>query len=48
MTSCDFVDDLADEEYEKHLADIPDGSGCTEIWEHLSERRENGDDSDDG
>lgn len=24
-----------------HLADVPDGSGCTEIWEELSERREN-------
>lgn len=23
----------------EHLADLPDGSGCTEIWEHLSERR---------
>ena len=23
-----------------HLDDIEDGAGCTEIWEHLSERRE--------
>lgn len=23
-----------------HLRDLEDGSGCTEIWEHLSERRE--------
>ena len=23
-----------------HVADIGDGAGCTEIWEHLSERRE--------
>jgi hypothetical protein len=22
-----------------HLEDIPDESGCTEIWEHLSEDR---------
>jgi hypothetical protein len=22
-----------------HLDDLPDGSGCTEIWEHLSEDR---------
>lgn len=22
-----------------HLSDLPDGCGCTEIWEHLSERR---------
>lgn len=27
-----------------HLADLPDGSGCTEIWEHLSERRSESDD----
>ena len=23
-----------------HLDDVEDGSGCTEIWEHLSEQRE--------
>jgi hypothetical protein len=23
-----------------HLSDLADGSGCTEIWEHLSERRD--------
>jgi hypothetical protein len=28
------------ERTDAHLADIEDGSGCTEIWEHLSERRE--------
>ncbi|MDG5775667.1 hypothetical protein VB773_06150 [Haloarculaceae archaeon H-GB2-1] len=22
-----------------HLDDVEDGCGCTEIWEHLSERR---------
>lgn len=22
-----------------HLADIEDGAGCAEIWEHLSDRR---------
>jgi hypothetical protein len=22
-----------------HLADVEEGAGCTEIWEHLSERR---------
>ena len=25
---------------DEHLADIPDGCGCAEIWEHLSDRRE--------
>ncbi|WP_199174687.1 hypothetical protein [Halegenticoccus soli] len=28
------------ERHDDHLADLEDGSGCTEIWEHLSERRE--------
>jgi hypothetical protein len=23
-----------------HLDDVADGAGCTEIWEHLSERRD--------
>lgn len=23
-----------------HLEDVPDGCGCTEIWDHLSEHRE--------
>lgn len=23
-----------------HLRDVPDGAGCTEIWEHLSDRRD--------
>lgn len=27
-----------------HLTDVPDGAGCTEIWEHISERR----DADEG
>lgn len=41
--------DIAEEEasdFADHLADIPDGSGCTEIWEHLSDTR-NGDPDDD-
>lgn len=24
---------------DEHLSDVPAGAGCTEIWEHLSERR---------
>lgn len=28
-----------------HLSDVEDGAGCTEIWEHLSERRD--DESDE-
>jgi hypothetical protein len=27
-------------EDEDHLADVPDGCGCTEVWEHLSEQRD--------
>jgi hypothetical protein len=23
-----------------HLAEVPDGCGCAEVWEHLSGRRE--------
>lgn len=22
-----------------HLSDLPDGAGCAEVWEHLSENR---------
>ncbi|MFC6724034.1 hypothetical protein ACFQE1_06525 [Halobium palmae] len=34
-----------EERGESHLADVEDGAGCTEIWEHLSDRREaSGDD----
>lgn len=28
------------EDVDKHLADVPDGCGCAEVWEHLSEQRE--------
>lgn len=40
------TEEAADEEpaiaeaTDDHLDDIPDGAGCTEIWEHLSDRRE--------
>ena len=30
----------ADERDDAHLDDLEDGAGCTEIWEHLAERRE--------
>ncbi len=29
-----------EERADDHLADVEEGAGCTEIWEHLSERRE--------
>jgi hypothetical protein len=30
----------ADDPARAHLADIEDGCGCTEVWEHMSESRE--------
>ena len=33
MSNSDPTDDA-------HLADVPDGAGCTEIWERLSEDRD--------
>lgn len=30
-------------EDDDHLADVEEGAGCTEIWEHLSEQREESD-----
>jgi len=29
-----------EEQGDDHLDEIEDGAGCTEIWEHLSERRD--------
>ena len=31
------MDDAHDED--EHLADIEDGCGCAEVWEHLSAQR---------
>lgn len=28
-----------DDRPESYLDDLPDGSGCVEIWDHLSDRR---------
>ncbi|WP_186336443.1 hypothetical protein [Natrarchaeobaculum aegyptiacum] len=30
----------ADERSDAHLDDLEEGAGCTEIWEHLAEKRE--------
>ncbi len=32
--------DEEDEQVREHLEDVDDGCGCAEIWEHLSESRE--------
>jgi hypothetical protein len=37
MTRAESNDEAAADE---HLADLADGCGCAEVWEHLSERRE--------
>lgn len=37
MTKEESMDDSNETE---HLDDVPDGAGCTGIWEHLSDRRE--------
>jgi len=34
-------------EDEAHLHAVPDGAGCTEIWEHLSDRQVGVSDTDD-
>ncbi|PSP56706.1 hypothetical protein BRC82_01100 [Halobacteriales archaeon QS_1_67_19] len=47
--SSDDVPDDRDrpaDDHRNHLTDIEDGSGCTEIWEQLSERRERNDEDD--
>jgi len=41
-----------DDRYEdvdtSHLDGVEDGCGCTEIWEHTSEREADGADAEDG
>ncbi|MDZ5811849.1 hypothetical protein U4E84_10905 [Halorubrum sp. AD140] len=39
-SATDEQPDPAPEDESTHLDDVEDGAGCTEIWEHLSERRE--------
>lgn len=29
---------------DQHLADVADGCGCVEVWEHLSDERDDADD----
>ncbi|WP_338726894.1 hypothetical protein [Haladaptatus sp. DJG-WS-42] len=40
----DADSDQAENNETSHLDDLADGSGCTEIWEKLSEQREAADD----
>ena len=34
------ADDRDDDRDDAHLDDVEVGAGCTEIWEHLAEKRE--------
>lgn len=36
----DASTDGAERTRDDHLADLDDGCGCAEVWEHLSELRE--------
>lgn len=38
-TASEAEDETADDDYD-HLKSLDDGAGCTEIWEHLSENRD--------
>jgi hypothetical protein len=33
------MSDTQDGDHDDHFDDIEDGCGCTEVWEHMSERR---------
>ena len=33
-------EDPTDERVDAHLEDVEEGAGCTEIWEHLAEHRD--------
>jgi len=39
MTTTTKEADEEEEQVDEHLADVEEGAGCTEIWEHLSEQR---------
>lgn len=43
MSKRNSDDDRADE----HLADVDDGCGCVEVWETLSEQRQDASSADD-
>jgi hypothetical protein len=33
-------DERTQRETDEHLADVSDGCGCTEMWEHMSDHRD--------
>ena len=40
MTASSEQQDDEEEEIREHLQDVDDGCGCAEIWEHMSEERD--------
>ena len=48
MTALSPHSDREDDESRDHLTDIGDGCGCAEVWEHLSEYPETGENRSDG
>lgn len=40
--SADSEDESGD-----HLEEVPDGAGCTGIWEHLSKQRNDGEEAEE-
>ena len=40
MTASSKQQDDEEEEIREHLQDVEDGCGCAEIWEHMSEERD--------
>jgi hypothetical protein len=39
MADDTVAETAGDERADDHLADVEDGCGCAEVWEHLSEER---------
>jgi hypothetical protein len=40
MVTQNMSNTKSSDENAAHLDEIPDGAGCTEIWEHLSDGRD--------
>lgn len=40
MSENSDIEEAEAHDYADHLADLADGSGCAEIWEHLSSTRD--------
>lgn len=40
MTASSKQQDDEEEDIREHLQDVEDGCGCAEIWEHMSEERD--------